>query len=114
MNSGFLWITSFVLGVAAAWVTGFGILAALLFLLLSAPLAVRGPLVVFSGLLLGFGALSTFQMARQFASGGTLYSATFWLALGIVPLAIGLVLLVFLAWRELARRSTPERGAAPN
>jgi hypothetical protein len=118
MNRGLLWITSFVLGIAAAWVTGFGILAALLFLLLSAPLAARSPLVVFSGLLLGFGAFWTFLMARQFGSGGTLGGgSTFWLALGIVPMAIGLVLLAFLAWRELGRRSathTPEQGSASN
>jgi len=104
MNRGLLWITTFVLGAAATLMTSFGLLAALLFLLLAVPLVVRGAhLVALSGLLTGFGAFWTFLMARQFASGGTLDNSTFWLAVGIVPLAIGLALLVFVVWREIVR-----------
>jgi hypothetical protein len=73
--------------------------------LLAVPLIVRGAhLVALSGLLTGFGGFWTFLMARQFASGGTLDNSTSWLAVGIVPLATGLALLLFVAWRELSRR----------
>ncbi len=105
MNRPLQWITTAVLGAAATLMTSFGLLAALLFLLLAVPLVVRGAhLVALSGLLTGFGGFWTFLMARQFASGGTLDNSTFWLAVGIVPLATGLALLVFVGWRELSRR----------
>jgi hypothetical protein len=94
-----------VLGAAATLMTSFGVLAALLFLVLSVPLVVRGAhLVALSGLLTGFGGFWTLLMARQASSGGTLDNSTFWLTVGIVPLAIGLALLGLVAWQELARR----------
>ena len=103
MNRGLLWITTAVFGAAATLMTSFGLLAALLFLLLAVPLVVRGAhLVALSGLLTGFGALWTFLMARQLSSGGTLDNSAFWLAVGLVPVAAGVGLLVFVTWREVS------------
>jgi len=48
--------------------------------------------VALSGLLTGFGGSWLFMMERQFASGGRLDDADFWLAVGIVPLGIGIAL----------------------
>ncbi len=105
MNRPLQWITTAVLGAAASMMTSFGLLAALLFLALATPLVIRGAhLVALSGLLTGFGGFWTLLMARQSSSGGTLDNSTFWLAVGIVPLATGLALLGLVAWRELARR----------
>jgi hypothetical protein len=95
MSRPLLWITTAVLGAAATLLTSFGLLAALTFLLLTIPLILRGDRpVALSGLLSGFGAFWLFLMARQFSSGGTLDNATFWIAVGAAPLAIGLALLV--------------------
>ena len=47
-----------------------------------------------SGLLTGFGALWTFLVARQLASGATTDNAAFWLAVGILPLVLGCALIV--------------------
>ena len=105
MNRPLQWITMAVLGAASSLMTSFGLLAPLLFLALAAPLVVRGAhLVALSGLLTGFGGFWTLLMARQSSSGGTLDNSTFWLAVGIVPLATGLALLGLVAWRELARQ----------
>ena len=105
MNRPLQWITTAVLGAAATLMTSFGLLAALLFLLLAVPLIVRGAhLVALSGLLAGFGGFWTFLLARQSSSGGTLDNSAFWLAVGIVPLATGLALLAFVGWQELSRR----------
>ncbi len=105
MNHGLLWVTTFVLGAVATLMTSFRLLAALLFPLFAVPLIVRGAhLVALSGLLTGFGAFWTF-LITQAAAGGTLDNSTFWLAVAIVPLALGLASLAFVAWRELARGS---------
>lgn len=102
MNRWSLWITTFVLGAAALLiVVVFFLPAALLALVLAVALVVRGAhLVALSGLLTGFGALWTFLLVLQFASGSTLDNSTFWLSVGFVPLAVGLILLVFVAWRS--------------
>jgi len=111
MNRLLLWITTAVLGAAATLMTSFGLLAALLFLLLALPLIVRGDhAVALSGLLTGFGAFWSFLMARQFASGGTLDNAQFWTAVGVVPLVIGCALLAFVAVRELRRSNAAGRS----
>ena len=105
MNRPLQWVTTAVLGAAATLMTSFGLLAALLFLLLSVPLVVRGAhLVALSGLLTRFGGFWTFLLARQSASGGTVDNSIFWLAVGIVPLAIGLALLVVVGLHERSRR----------
>lgn len=104
-----LWITTAVLGAAATLLTSFGgLLASLLFLVLASPLVVRGDHVVaLSGLLTGFGGFWLFLMARQSASGGTLDSAEFWTAVGVVPFIIGCALLVLVAARALGRAARP-------
>jgi hypothetical protein len=105
MNRPLQWITMAVFGAVATLMTSLGLLAALLFLVLAVPLVVRGAhLVALSGLLTGFGGFWTFLMARQASSGGTLDNSTFWLAVGIVPLATGLALLVLVGWQEVSRR----------
>jgi hypothetical protein len=84
--------------------TVFGPLAAFLTLLLSVPVMVRRPhLVAVSGLLTGFGGLWTYLMVGVFTSGGKQDNGTFWLAVGAVPLSVGLVLLAFAARQGLAR-----------
>ena len=105
MSRWLLWITTAVLGAAATLMTSFGLLAAILFMLLAIPLIIRGDrLVALSGVLTGFGGFWLFLMARQSASGGTLDNATLWIAVGVVPLAIGLMLLVGIVARALVAR----------
>lgn len=93
MNPVLLWVTTFVLGLAASLLVGVGGIVAFVFVLLAVPLVLRGArLVALSGLLTGFGGSWLFWMGRQFASGGRLDNADFWLAVGIVPLGIGVAL----------------------
>ena len=96
MNPLLLWVTTAVLGGAAVLITSIGgLLGSVLFLLLATPLVVRGNhAVALSGLLMGFGGMWTFAMARQAATGGTLDNAGFWTAVGVVPLAVGTASLV--------------------
>ena len=93
MNPLALWIVCFVLGAGDALLTGFlGVIFGGIFFVLALPLAVRGDRAsALSGLLLGFGTVWLAMMARQFATGGHLDDPTPWLALGIVPLALGLL-----------------------
>lgn len=110
MNRLLLWITTAFLGSAATLMTSFGLLAAVLFLLLAVPLILRGDRVVaLSGLLIGFGAFWTFLMSRQFASGGTTDNADFWTAVGVVPLVVGCALIVLIAARTGRSRTAAER-----
>lgn len=109
MNRLLLWITTAVLGAVATLMTSFGLVAALLFLVLATPLVLRGRVVALSGLLTGFGAFWSFLMARQFASGGTTDNADFWIAVGVVPLLLGCALLVLLAGRTIRARTAAER-----
>jgi hypothetical protein len=88
-----LWVTTFVLGLAASLLVGVGGIVGFVFVLLAVPLTLRGARrVALSGLLTGFGGSWLFMMERQFASGGRLDGADFWLAVGMVPLGIGLAL----------------------
>ena len=104
MNPFLLWVTTAVLGMAATILTSFGLLGVLVFLALMAPLILRGDrMVALSGVLVGFGGFWPFLMARQTATGGTIDNAGFWTALGVVPLAIGTVLLGLTAVREVRR-----------
>jgi hypothetical protein len=110
MNRTLLWITTAVLGAAAALITGIGGLVGGLLLLLALPLIMRGDhAVALSGLLTGFGALWSFGLARQFATGGTLDNAQFWTAIGVVPLVIGCVLLALVVARGLRRSNAGAR-----
>ena len=109
MNRLLLWITTAVLGVTATLMTSFGLLAALLVLLLAVPLILRGDHVVaLSGLLTGFGAFWSFLMAGQFASDGATDNAGFWIAVGIVPLVLGCALIVPIAARTIRLRTAAE------
>ena len=100
MDRRLLWITTAALGAAATLMTSFGLIAALVFLLLVVPLVLRGDRVVaLSGLLTGFGALWSLLMARQLDSGGTTDNAAFWVVVGVVPLVIGCALVVLIATR---------------
>jgi hypothetical protein len=105
MNRGLLWITTAVLGVASTLMSSLGgLIGMLLFLSLSIPLVIRGDhAVALSGVLTGFGGFWLFLLARQFSSGATLDNSTFWIAVGVVPLTIGLALLVFALWRRASR-----------
>ena len=93
MNPGLLWVTTAILGLAASLLVGAGGVIGFLFVILSLPLVLRRPrLVALSGFLSGFGGTWLLLMGRQFASGGMLDNAAVWLAVGIVPLIIGLAL----------------------
>lgn len=95
MHALLLWVTTVVLGLAASLLIGVGGVIGFAFVVLAVPLLLRGPrLVGLSGLLTGFGASWLCWMQRQFASGGRLDSADFWLAVGIVPLVIGVTITV--------------------
>ena len=107
VDTGLLWITTFVLGGVATVMTVFGPLAAFLTLVLAIPVIVRRPhLVALSGLLTGFGGVWTFLLVRIFTSGGIQENGTLWLAVGLVPLTIGLGLLAFAARHGRARGSS--------
>jgi hypothetical protein len=112
MNRLLLWITTAVLGAAATLITSIGgLLGSVLFLLLATPLIVRGDhAVALSGLLVGFGAMWSLLMARQFATGGTLESAQFWTAIGVVPLVIGSALLAVAVREAFRPRSAAGRS----
>lgn len=104
MNGVLLWVTMAALGASATLMTSLGLLPTVVFLALAVPPILRGDhLVALSGLLTGFGSLWLFWMGRQFATGGTLDNTAFWMAVGVVPLAIGCVLLAITAARALRR-----------
>jgi hypothetical protein len=87
-----LWIVTFVLGGAGALLTGlFGVFLGGLFVVLGLALAVGHRWVVISGLLTGFGATWLVLLASASTSGGQLDNAGAWTALGVIPLALGLV-----------------------
>jgi hypothetical protein len=110
MNRLLLWITTLVLGAAAALIMGIGGLLGSLLLLFAVPLIVRGDHVVaLSGLLTGFGALWSFGLARQLGTGGTLDDAQFWTALGLIPLVVGGILLALVVARVLGRSTAGGR-----
>jgi hypothetical protein len=111
MNRLLLWITTAVLGAAAAILSGsFGLLVAFVFLLLTVPLILRGDrAVALSGLLTGFGAFWSVLMAGQFASAGTTDNAAFWIAVGGVPLVVGCALIVLIAARSIGKPTAAAR-----
>jgi len=101
MNSRLLWVTTAVLGALATLMTSFGLLATILFVLLTVPLILRGDRVVaLSGLLTGFGAMWSFLIARQSASAGSTDNLGLWVAVGVVPLVLGCALIVLIATRS--------------
>jgi len=106
MSRPLLWIATLVLGAAATLITSIGgLLGSVLFLLLAAPLVVRGDhAIALSGLLTGFGGCWLLLLARQAATGGMLDDAQLWTAVGVVPLVIGCALLVIAVVEATHRR----------
>ena len=104
-----LWLAAAALGAALTLMTSFGLVVALLFLILLVPLLVRGGLAALSGLLTGFGSFWSILVARQLASGGTTDNVAFWMAVGVVPLVIGATLLLPI----VARTYRGERTVTP-
>jgi hypothetical protein len=100
MKPGPAWLITAFVGATASLTTSLGLLALLLYMLATTPLIFRWGLVALSGLLTGFGAFWLFLMARSLADGGKMDSAAFWVAVGAVPLGVGLALLLLI----LARR----------
>ena len=96
MNPIAQWIVWFVLGAGNALLTGIGgVILVVVLLVLALTLAFRGDLVAaLSGLFIGFGTTWLALMARQAATGGHLDDAGPWLALGILPVALGVLLRV--------------------
>ena len=91
-----LWLLGAALGVATVLTSMLMFLVAVAVALFIVPLARRpGGLAAVSGELTAFGALWFALIARESASGGTLDNATFWAAVGAVPLLIGVALLIW-------------------
>lgn len=91
MNPIAQWIVWFGLGAANALLFGIGgVILVVVLLVLAVRVAIRGDTMsAVSGLLVGFGMLWLALMGRQAATGGRLDDAGPWLALGIVPIALG-------------------------
>ena len=110
MSRPMLWVSGVLVGVVAVVASALGMLGALLALLLAIPLIRRSEgRFALSGLLTGFGALWLILMEREFASGGVLDGAPFWVAVGVLPLVIGLGLLAATAGRNLTTRDSVGR-----
>jgi hypothetical protein len=94
MNPIAQWIVWFGLGAANALLFGIGgVILVVVLLVLAVRVAIRGDTMsALSGLLVGFGTTWLALMARQAATGGRLDDAGPWLALGIVPVALGALL----------------------
>ncbi len=92
-----LWLLGAALGIATVLASAVMFLAAVAVALLIVPLARRpGGVAAVSGELTAFGALWSALIVRESASGGTLDNATFWAAVGAVPLLMGAALLIWL------------------
>jgi len=108
VDAGRLWIVAFVLGCVGTVMLDFGTVGALLLLLLAITVVSRTShhLAALSGILTGIGGLWTYLLVQIFATGGNQDNGTFWLAVGAVPLAVGLVLLAFVIRRGRASGSS--------
>jgi hypothetical protein len=97
MNPIAQWIVWFGLGAANALLFGIGgVILVVVLVVLAVRVALRGDMMsALSGLLVGFGTTWFVLMGRQAATGGRLDDAGPWLALGIVPVALGTWLGVF-------------------
>ena len=109
MKPGSTWLMTAFVGAAASLTTSLGLLALLLYMLATTPLIVRWGLVALSGLLTGFGAFWLFLMARALADGGRMADGSFWVAVGVVPLGIGLALLLLTLARGRGDREVSDR-----
>jgi hypothetical protein len=96
MNRQNLWLLGAALGIATVLASALMFLMAVAVALFVVPLARRpGGLAAVSGELTAFGALWFVLIAQESASGGTLDNATFWAAVGVVPLLVGVALLIW-------------------
>jgi hypothetical protein len=108
MNRATLFLPGLGFGAALVVFLGyFGLMIGGLFLLLLAPLVVRGGLPVLSGMLVGFGGIWTGLTLTQFDRGGATSDGGPWLAVGLVPLIVGVGILVLALVRN---RPTPDGG----
>ena len=91
MNPIAQWIVWFGLGAANALLFGIGgAILVVVLLILAVRVAMRGDTMsAVSGLFVGFGTTWLALMGRQAATGGRLDDAGPWLALAIVPVALG-------------------------
>lgn len=107
MSKPVVWILSLAAGVVAAFLsTLLGWFAIGLVLFLFVPVVLRPVrLVALSGLLTGFGGSWLLLLANQALSGAEIDGAGFWVMVGVVPLALGLVALAVSVVR--ARRQAP-------
>ena len=108
MDAGRVWIIAFALGCGATLMLVFGTVGALLMLLLAIAVVGRSPrhLAALSGLLTGVGGLWSYLIVQIFTTGGNQDNGMFWLVVGLVPLAVGLALLVFVVRRGHASGSS--------
>jgi hypothetical protein len=85
------WIVWFGLGAANALLLGIGgFVLVVVLLVLAVRAAIRGDrLSALSGLLVGFGMTWIALMERQAGTGGRLDDPNRWLAVGVVPIALG-------------------------
>ena len=88
------WIVWFGLGAANALLFGIGgVILVVVLLVLAVRVAIRGDAMsALSGMLVGFGSTWLALMARQASTGGYLDDPRSWMALGIVPVALGALL----------------------
>ena len=101
-----LWLLGAALGIATVLVSALMFLVAVAVALFIIPLALKpGGLAAVSGELTVFGALWLALMAQESASGGTLDNATFWAAVGVVPLLVGVALLIWVLAAPGQRRN---------
>lgn len=101
-----IWSLSAVGGALTTLSTSFGLVAVFGVLALALVVVVRsGGLVGLSGLLTGFGATWVSLIARQLSGAD---NDLVWLAVGLVPLAVGLAFLAFLV-RNDPPSPSPER-----
>jgi hypothetical protein len=108
MDRPLLWLTMAVLGlvVALLWGVG-GPFIAGIFGLLTLPLILRADrFVAVSGLAIGFGVIWLVLLARQAVTGGSLDNAEAWVAVGAIPLAIGILALAVVLSRRIAARGS--------
>jgi len=86
-------VVGLVFGAGIALLTGLlGVGVGAILFVVAVLIVRRERFAAWSGLLLGFGATWLAVLARQATSGGHLEDSTPWLALGIVPLAVGLLM----------------------
>ena len=102
------------LGLAISLLAGMvGFVIGGLFLFAMIPLISRGRWAAVAGSLVGFGAGWTALVALQLSRGGTSDKDLMWLAVGVVPLAVGLIVTTILVVLAMRRANGPGGDALP-